>query len=123
VLAAEGRTVDRITAFVAMLVWPWTLKFIWAPLIDALRSPRWGHRYWIIAAQLTMGAAMAPLIFIDIGMQLDAVFWLLLLHAFAATTQDVAIDAWAISVTPGADSTPPWPSASTSADGCSARGC
>lgn len=100
VLAAEGETVDDITAFVGLLLWPWTMKFLWAPLVDALRGPRWGHRYWILAAQLVMGASMAPLIFLDVPDDLTLIFWLLMLHAAAATTQDVAIDGWAISITP-----------------------
>lgn len=40
VLAAGGEAIDAITAFTAMLVWPWALKFLWAPLVDALRGPR-----------------------------------------------------------------------------------
>ena len=100
VMAAKGATVDRITAFVSLLVFPWALKFLWAPLIDAMRGPRWGHRAWILSAQFVMGITLLPMMFLDITNDMTIVFALLLVHAFAATVQDVAIDAWAIAVTP-----------------------
>ena len=33
----------------------WTVKFLWAPLVDALR----GHRFWIAAANLGMAAVLS----------------------------------------------------------------
>lgn len=99
VLAARGESIEKITTVQAFLAWPWALKFLWAPLVDALRSPRWGHRAWIISAQFVMGAAMVPLIWLDVQADLGVVMALILVHAFAATTQDVAIDAWAINLT------------------------
>jgi len=100
VLAAKGETVGAITTFTALLVWPWALKFLWAPLVDALRGPWFGYRQWIIVSQLAMGAAMLPLMVLEIETDLDVIFWLLMAHALAATFQDVAIDAWAIRITP-----------------------
>jgi len=95
-LRAEGVAVERITALTATLVLPWTLKFLWAPLVDAWRGPRWGFRHWAMAAQLGMGLALLPLTMIDPA---DGFAWwvgLLLLHAVCASTQDVAIDALAV---------------------------
>lgn len=95
-LRSRGVPVTQITALTALLVLPWVLKFLWAPLVDALRGPRWGLRAWIIVAQLLMGAALLPLIWLD---PLAHFGWwraLLLAHAVAAATQDVAVDALAI---------------------------
>jgi MFS family permease len=68
--------------------------------VDALRTPRWGFRSWIIAAQLAMGFTLLPLLWLD---PVEHFRWwgaLLLLHAFCAATQDVAIDALAINLVP-----------------------
>jgi MFS transporter, PAT family, beta-lactamase induction signal transducer AmpG len=68
--------------------------------VDVLRGPRWGRRAWIVVAQLAMGFTLLPLAFVDWQASLGLLFGLLILHAFAAATQDVAIDAWAIRMTP-----------------------
>jgi MFS family permease len=100
-LRAEGVAIERITALTAALVVPWTLKFLWAPLIDAGRNARWGFRAWAMSAQAAMGLCLVPLFFVDPTENFHLWFWLLLAHAFCAATQDVAIDALAVtSVTP-----------------------
>ncbi|MBK5294127.1 MAG: MFS transporter [Acidobacteriia bacterium] len=99
-LRTAGVAVPQITALTALLVLPWVFKFLWAPLVDACRTPRWGFRAWIITAQLAMGAALLPLSWLD---PVEHFPWwgaLLLLHAFCAATQDVAIDALAIHAVP-----------------------
>ncbi len=101
-LRSEGLAVERITAIIAMLVLPWMGKFLWAPLVDALRSDRWGFRHWAITAQLAMGACLVPLLWVDPTLHLDVWIALLLAHAFFAATQDVAIDALAVTTTPPA---------------------
>lgn len=95
-LRTEGVALERITALTAALVLPWTLKFLWAPLVDAVRGPKWGFRQWAGAAQLGMGLALLPLLFIDPGTSFGWWFTLLLTHAVCAATQDVAIDALAV---------------------------
>jgi len=83
----------------ALLVLPWTGKFLWAPLVDALRSVRWGFRNWAITAQLAMGACLIPLLWLEPTEHLDIWIALLFAHAFFAATQDVAIDALAVTTT------------------------
>jgi len=99
-LRTAGVEVPKITALTALLVLPWVFKFLWAPLVDACRTPGWGFRAWIITAQLAMGLTLLPLIWLD---PVEHFSWwgtLLLLHAFCAATQDVAIDALAINAVP-----------------------
>ncbi len=91
--------IEQITWLTALLVLPWTFKFLWAPLIDLLRGPRWGFRHWIIASQTMMGLTLAPLLWIDPLIHLNMMAAFLLMHAFCAATQDVAIDAYCISTT------------------------
>jgi len=98
-LRASGVDIGDITWLTATLVLPWTLKFAWAPLIDLLRSRSWSLRHWIVSAQLVMGLSLLPLIWLDPVSGFQAMGALLLVHAFAAATQDVAIDALCISST------------------------
>jgi MFS family permease len=100
VLRSADVPVEAITGLTSMLVLPWAFKFLWAPLVDRLRSARWHYRGWIAAAQVTMALALLPLILLDPVSQFDAWRWLLLVHAVSAATQDVAIDAFAIASVP-----------------------
>jgi MFS transporter, PAT family, beta-lactamase induction signal transducer AmpG len=88
--------IERITSLTAIVLLPWVFKFLWAPLLDLLRGPRWGYRGWILSMQALMAAALLPLIWIDPVGGFDWWRGLLLAHAMAASTQDVAIDALAI---------------------------
>jgi MFS family permease len=98
-LARAGVGPARIGAVVALLVLPWALKFLWAPLVDVLRGPRFGLRGWIAASQAAMVLALLPLLWLDPLEQLGLLTLVLVAHAVAAATQDVAIDALAIAST------------------------
>lgn len=95
-LRAGGMPVEKVAALVAMLALPWAFKFLWAPAVDALRGPRWGYRAWITTAQVLMGLTLLPLALLPVQDTLGFITLLLLSHAVAAATQDVAIDAYAI---------------------------
>jgi MFS transporter, PAT family, beta-lactamase induction signal transducer AmpG len=99
----RGGAVGGITSVLATVTLMWTIKFLWAPVVDTLRTPRWGFRSWIITAQLLMGLTLLPLLWIDPLQNVGALTALLVLHAFCATTQDVAIDALAINCVPHAE--------------------
>jgi len=103
VMRESGGDTQQIGALLSLLVLPWALKFLWAPFVDVLRGPRWTLRGWIATAQLVMTASLLPLLVLDAT---SATGWLvaaLVLHAFAAATQDVAIDALAIAATPASE--------------------
>lgn len=72
---------------------PWTLKFLWAPAIDA-----WGTRKrWMLACQASFALLIAVIAGTQAGAALNPVFWfLLVMMAAASATQDIAIDAYAI---------------------------
>ena len=95
--------IDRITTLSALLLLPWVLKFLWAPVLDVLRGPAWGYRAWLITMQTIMGLSLVPLIWLDPVASFDSWRALLLIHAFAAATQDVSIDALAIGAVPAGD--------------------
>lgn len=102
-LRLQGLPVDQIAALTGLLVLPWVGKFLWAPLIDRIRDPHRGLRGCIIVAQLIMGATLLPLTWLDLAEQFEVVRLLLVGHALAAATQDVAVDALALRVVPLAD--------------------
>jgi len=72
----------------------WTLKFFWAPLVDAAGT----YRAWIFGALIALSLSLAALGLVPAA---SAAFWAaLLVLVFASATQDVAIDALIIRVTP-----------------------
>jgi MFS transporter, PAT family, beta-lactamase induction signal transducer AmpG len=72
----------------------WTLKFFWAPLVDAVGT----YRMWIFGALILLSLSLAALGSVDPA---SAPFWgALIVLVFASATQDIAIDALAIRVTP-----------------------
>jgi PAT family beta-lactamase induction signal transducer AmpG len=75
---------------------PWTFKFLWAPLVD-----RWGsRRAWIAGCLLGLAALVGVLGLFDLD-ALAGLFWPLLVATVAlSATQDVAIDAYTIEATP-----------------------
>lgn len=95
--------VATITGLTSLLVLPWTLKFLWAPLLDVCRGLRWGYRNWIVLSQSLMTAALAPLFWFDLNGDVEQQLrWLapiLLVHAVFASTQDAAIDGLCIAAT------------------------
>ncbi|MEC9373233.1 MAG: MFS transporter [Planctomycetota bacterium] len=95
-LRNAGVPPEEVAALVSLLVLPWALKFLWAPLIDALRWKWWGLRAWIWSAQILMGVALLPLLGVDLGENYRIVAGFLIAHAFFAATQDVAVDAMTI---------------------------
>ncbi len=99
-LRSRGIDVAAITDLTALLVLPWTLKFLWAPIVDRIATrPR--TLSWVIAAsQLGMLLTLLPLAFVDIGSAFPMIRVLLALHAVCAATQDVGIDALAIRSVP-----------------------
>jgi PAT family beta-lactamase induction signal transducer AmpG len=70
---------------------PWTLKFLWAPLLDWVLS----RRTWIVGCQITMGITLLGFLSMteDPGIGIGL---LLFSMAVFSATQDIAIDAYTI---------------------------
>ena len=80
---------------------PYTLKFLWAPVLDQVAPPgplrRLGRRRgWMIAAQLPMALAIAALACSDAGVSPRGAIIAATFVAFFSATQDIGIDAWRI---------------------------
>lgn len=84
---------------------PYTLKFLWAPVVDAWKVPYlqdiFGRRRaWLIASQLVL---MAAIIFLGTRDPINAP-WMIglgaLIVAFASATQDIVVDAYRVQALP-----------------------
>ncbi len=74
---------------------PYSLKFLWAPILDHYRLPILGRRQdWVLVSQL--GLALSLFILANLNPQSNAVSMgvVALLVAFLSATQDIAIDAY-----------------------------
>src|SRR6266571_1244040 len=85
----------------ALVGTPYTIKFLWAPLVDALDvpvlSPLLGRRRgWLVLSQLLLMAAIVFLAFCDPAVSPWMVAFGALLVATASATQDIVIDAFRV---------------------------
>ena len=80
---------------ISAVSFPWTFKFIWAPLVDRIGT----RRQWIVACLASLTLLTLVLGTMELG-QLARWFWLILvLMVTLSATQDVAIDAYTIEAT------------------------
>nr|CAG4642450.1 EOG090X04K8 [Evadne anonyx] len=90
----------------SFVYWPFSLKLLWAPVVDSLYSSGMGRRKtWLVPVQYTLGLSMlflstrAGTYLDDNGSpnikMLTLVFFVL---NFLAATQDIAVDGWALTM-------------------------
>ena len=98
-LRSEGTELSAI-GFISWVGLAYSLKFVWAPLLDRVELPVLGRlgkrRSWIVLAQLGVIAGLVAMM--AIGPQEGLVVFgaFAVVVAFASATQDIAIDAWRI---------------------------
>ena len=94
-LRSGGATLVDV-GLVAAATFPWTFKFLWAPVLD-----RTGTRKQWIAGCLVLLVLVIPLIArVDASQHSQIFFALIVLAVTLSATQDVAIDAFTIQATP-----------------------
>lgn len=85
----------RVIGVFSLVGLPYTLKFLWAPIMDRFVPPWLGRRRgWIVCAQLALSAVLALMAMTD---PTSAPAWLAVLAlsaAFASASQDIVIDAY-----------------------------
>ncbi|CAK0739930.1 muropeptide:H(+) symporter [Gammaproteobacteria bacterium] len=88
--------VDLTTIGVFTLVGlPYTLKFLWAPLMDRYVPPWLGRRRgWMLTTQILLGICILALATVDPVEAPVTLAVLALLVAFASASQDVTVDAY-----------------------------
>ncbi|KAF4793749.1 Acetyl-coenzyme A transporter 1 [Turdus rufiventris] len=95
-------------AFFSFVFWPFSLKLLWAPLVDAVYLRGFGRRKsWLVPTQYVLGLFM-----IYMSTQVDALLGdghgrgpdvlaltvTFFLFEFLAATQDIAVDGWALTM-------------------------
>jgi MFS transporter, PAT family, beta-lactamase induction signal transducer AmpG len=98
-LRDEGTSLAAI-GFLSWVGIAYSLKVLWAPIIDRVNAPIFGllgrRRGWMAVSQIIVGAAFLAMALLGTGQGLLALGAFALVAAFAAATQDIVIDAWRI---------------------------
>jgi PAT family beta-lactamase induction signal transducer AmpG len=101
VWSAESGVDLKTIGFFTLVGTPYTIKFLWAPVVDALDvpvlSPLLGRRRgWLVLSQLLLMATIVFLAFCDPAVSPWVVAFGALLVATASATQDIVIDAFRV---------------------------
>ncbi len=92
----KSKEVDlKIIGLFSMVTFPYTWKFLWAPLVDRFRL--WGmsrRRGWMLTTQAILILTIAALGLFEPAQSLGVIMALTCLIAFASATQDIVIDAF-----------------------------
>ena len=98
----EDAAIERSTiSTFAWLGFAYSLKFVWAPLVDSLRLPVltriFGRRRsWMLLAQVSIGGSLLVLAGVDPAENIEAFALVAFAVAFSSATQDIVIDAYRI---------------------------
>ncbi len=101
VWSAQSGVDLKTIGFFTLVGTPYTLKFLWAPIVDALDIPVLSRllgrrRGWLVFSQLLLMATIVFLAFCDPAISPWAVAFGALLVATASATQDIVIDAFRV---------------------------
>jgi PAT family beta-lactamase induction signal transducer AmpG len=97
-MRTEGVSLAQIGAFVAAPFVPWSFKWVWAPLIDLVKLPRFGGRKaWILFCLSMMIMTLVVTAIVDFHTNFQLLLAMIVLNNFFCATQDVAIDSLAVS--------------------------
>ena len=99
-LATADIDIKAIGLF-AYLLLPYSLKFLWAPVVDAVDPPLLSRflgrrRAWMALSQAAASLCLLAMAFTDPVSSLPLLGLAAFLLAFAAATQDIVVDAWRI---------------------------
>lgn len=115
-LAALTKTAYNSQAIFALCSWPFSLKLLWAPIVDACFSKRFGRRKsWLVPIQLIAGMLMvggSDYVERELGldvavaeggaalteMHVQGVTAFFFSLYFLMATQDIAVDGWALTM-------------------------
>ncbi len=103
-LKTEGLSLKAIGAF-ALIQFPYTWKFLWAPLLDRYGILPWlgRRRSWMLVTQLGLLAAIAWLGRLSPAEHLPMVVGLTAVIAVLSATQDTALDAFRREILPNSE--------------------
>jgi PAT family beta-lactamase induction signal transducer AmpG len=93
--------IDRTTiGYFSLVGLAYSLKYFWAPIVDRVRLPMLGRlgrrRSWMLLAQCGIAIGLVSMALADPAADAARFAWLAVATAFAAATQDIAVDAYRI---------------------------
>ena len=105
-LRDEGTTLQAI-GFLSWVGLAYSLKFLWAPVVDRVDAPVFGRlgrrRSWMLLTQFAVAGGLLGLSLTGPRHGLTTVGAFAVLVAFASSTQDIVIDAWRIEAASDSD--------------------
>ncbi len=75
---------------------PWTLKFLWAPLVDNKARSTKELKRWILISELFYAAIIFSIAFFNLQTDFKLIIFLVVIAFIASATQDIAVDIYAI---------------------------
>lgn len=96
-------------AVFSFVYWPFSIKLLWAPIVDSLFFTRVGRRKtWMVPTQYLIGVFMIFLSFhvtdilgdgtANTGVDITTLTGIFFMLNFLAATQDIAVDGWALTM-------------------------
>jgi MFS transporter, PAT family, beta-lactamase induction signal transducer AmpG len=98
----SGAGIDiKLIGLLGLIGLPYSLKFLWSPLLDRFVPPFGGRRRgWIVLVELALFAGLIGMAHSDPKSNLAALCLIALLVAFFSATADIAIDAYRTELLP-----------------------
>lgn len=108
ILQERGASYTQLGMF-AVVSWPFSLKVLWAPLIDSVYSERAGRRKtWLVPVQLLIGMLLCMLSArfdewtgkgqISAEIRIEILTFSFFVLYFLCATQDITVDGWALTM-------------------------
>ncbi|MDO5640756.1 MAG: AmpG family muropeptide MFS transporter [Neisseria sp.] len=99
-LRSEAIDLKTIGLF-ALIGLPFTWKFVWAPVMDAVRLPFLGRRRgWMLVTQIGLLLTLAAYAFLNPHQHMAVIMGLSLVVAFFSASQDIVLDAFRREILP-----------------------
>lgn len=99
-LAARGVGASELALLLTLGTLPWSVKFLWGPVIDRYQIPTYGRRRpWILLAQTGMMLMLGAMLFVpDPTNNVRTIAIMFLIYNIFTSLQDVSTDALAVDV-------------------------
>ena len=99
-LADKGVGAGELALMLTLGTLPWSVKFLWGPVIDRFQFPSLGRRRpWILLAQSGMIIVLASMMFVPNPEEnVRTIAWMFLVYNIFTSLQDVSTDALAVDV-------------------------
>jgi MFS transporter, PAT family, beta-lactamase induction signal transducer AmpG len=103
----DAGTALSAIGFLSWVGLAYSVKFLWAPIIDRVDAPLAGRlgrrRGWMLISQLLVGLGLLAMSIVGLNAGLATIGIFALVVAFSSSTQDIVVDAWRIEAASNGD--------------------